>query len=319
MINYLKSDLFLMRKMKIVYVLPIIFLLASLLTGFMYIKMNLAALGMGEVYTITYPDEDASYSDMYADSLKTSFKAGFSSGTDIGADLANEEEPEEISIGKILLSGGQFYKSPVEDFCDMLTSSSTTLLLCGLFSAFLFAIDIRGGFRKNITKINPNRWIAFSSKCLVVCIYDALFLVFAFITAMINMALFANKFYFEPSAAFAISMLVKYLILVAFSMFIALVAVFTKSTAMSLIVDFILGLGVLDIVIMLIDLFFKLVVFKNSDFNFSLNDYILTGLNASVYSGSTDKTLIKAVIVSIVVIGVSVFYAGYLNQKRDIH
>lgn len=318
MINFLKSDLFLMRKMKIVYILPLIFLLASLLTGFMYIKMNLAVLGMGDVYEITYPDEESSYSDMYADSLKSSFKAGFNSGAEIGG-LETEEEEEEISFGKLLLSGGQFYEKPVEEFCDMLTSSSTTLLLCGLFSAFLFAIDIRGGFRKNITKINPNRWTAFFSKCLVVCIYDALFLVFTFITAIINMALFAQKLYFDPSGAFVVSMLVKYLILVGFSMFIALVAVFTKSTALSLIVDFILGLGVLDIVIMLIDLFFKFVVFKNSDFTFSLNDYLLTGLNASVYSGSADKVLIRAAIVSIVVIGLSTFYAGYLNQKRDIH
>ena len=71
MIDHFRSDLFLMRKMKITYILPIIFLLSSLLVGVLYLRINMAALMDVEPATGStisedvYLSEDESFGENY--------------------------------------------------------------------------------------------------------------------------------------------------------------------------------------------------------------------------------------------------------------
>ena len=327
MIDHFRSDLFLMRKMKITYILPIIFLLSSLLVGVIYLRINMAALMDVEPATGSsisedvYLSEDESFGENYMNTISDSFSAGFSSGTE-AASGETEEAEESKAERPGFFSGGTLYESTVCEFFSVITSASTLLMLTGLFAAFLFANDIRGGFRKNMIKINPNRWISFLSKCSTVLVYNILFLIFAFLTALLCIALMGKSVSFGFNTDFFGMLSLRLLTMCAFSMFIALVTCFTKSTALGMVADLVLGMGILDIVFYLLDL---LAAFLSMKFNFkipdgfSLSNYTITGIAASLHPGMSSKLILRAVIVCVVFMVGSTAASGFLNQKRDIH
>ncbi len=323
MIDFFRSDLYLMKKMKVTYILPIIFLLSSLLVGVIYIRINLNALmvedptAASSISGDVYVDEEGSFGETYVNSLSEGFSAGFNAAQEEEV----EAEPEETERPGFF-SGGMMYESSVCDFFSVITSASTLLILVGLFAAFLFANDIRGGFRKNMIKINPNRWIPFLSKVATVLVYNILFLIFSFITAFLCIALMGKSIHFDFNLDFFGMLALRLLTMFAFSMLIALITCFTKSTALGMVASLIFGMGILDLVFYFLDLLVAFIGMK-LDFTvpsgFSLSNYTITGIASMLQPGMSSKLILRAVIVCVCFIAVSIFGSGYLNQKRDIH
>lgn len=314
MLDFFRSDLFLMRKMKATYILPVIFLLSALILGVIFVRFN--ALGLlqatGVDYTAVVEDqtsEDMSVGEQYANSFSTSITTGY---------ISDSEENENIPQEKVgIFSGGTYYENSVCDFFELCTASTELLILTGLFSAFLFAVDIRGGFRKNIIKINPNRVIPFVSKILTVLVYDILFIIFAYLTSFLVMAMMAKSITFGFSLEFFGVVALRLLVTFAFSMLIALITCFTKSTAIGMVADIVFGMGVLNLVFYLLDILLAFIAKRQ--FDFSLSDYTLTGVSAMISSDMSDKIIIRALVVSVCFIAVSVAGSAYIMQKRDIH
>ncbi len=326
MIDHFRSDLYLMRKMKVTYILPIIFLLSSLLVGVIYLRINISALMVADPTTATslsgdaYIDEEGSFGEEYVNSLSEGFSAGFNAAAEEDSAIEEAEAQEVERPG--FFSGGPYYDSSVCEFFSVITAASTLLILVGLFAAFLFANDIRGGFRKNMIKINPNRWISFLSKVATVLIYNIFFLIFAFLTAFLCVALMGKSIHFDFNLDFFGMLALRLLTMFAFSMFIALITCFTKSTALGMVSSLIFGMGVLDLVFYFFDLLLAFISMKlNFEIpsGFSLSNYTLTGIAAMLQPGMSSRLILRAVIVSVCFIAVSIFGAGYLNQKRDIH
>ncbi|MCR5804549.1 MAG: hypothetical protein K6G47_09835 [Clostridia bacterium] len=326
MIDHFRSDLFLMRKMKVTYILPIIFLLSSLLVGVVYLRINLNALMVADptsaatLSSDVYVDEDGSFGEEYVNSLSEGFSAGFNAAMEEDQ-AAEEAEAEEVERPGFF-SGGVYYESSVCEFFSVITSASTLLILAGLFAAFLFANDIRGGFRKNMIKINPNRWIAFTSKVATVLVYNILFLIYSFFVAFLCIALMGKSIHFGFDLDFFEMLALRLLTMFAFSMLIALITCFTKSTALGMVADLIFGLGVLDLVFYFFDLLIAFIGMKLSfelPSGFSLANYTLTGIASMLHPGMSSKLILRAVVVSVCFMAVSIFGAGYINQKRDIH
>ena len=271
-----------------------------------------------------YVDEDSSYGEAYMGSLSDGFSAGFDAGVEVGTEDGeiDEVEPEVETERPGFFSGGMMYEYTVCEYFSFLTSATTLLVLAGLFAAFLFAIDIRGGFRKNLIKINPNRWIAFSSKVITVFVYNVLFVVVAFVTAFVCIALMGKSLVFGFSLEFFALVALRLLTMFAFAMFIGLITCFTKSTALGMVADLIFGLGVLDILFYLLDL---LLVFIGTKLNFTvpagfqLSNYTITGVASMLQPGMSNRLIIRTIVVCLCFAVVSIAGAGFLNQKRDIH
>lgn len=321
MLDFFRSDLFLMRKMKATYILPVIFLLSALLLGVIFVRFNpvglLQATGVDySSYVDPNVNEGQSFGEQYANSLSGSLDVSYDVGYDIGdGEDGQAEVPEKEKVG--IFSGGAFYDASVCDFFVLCTSSTELLILTGLFSAFLFAIDIRGGFRKNIIKNNPNRFIPFCSKIMTVLVYNILFIVFAFVCSFLVMALMGKSITMGFSAGFFGVVALRVLLTFAFSMLIALITIFTKSTAIGMIADIIFGMGALNLAFYLLDILIAFIAKKQ--FDFSLSDYTITGVSAMVDTDMSSKIIIRALVVSLCFIVVSVAGSAYFNQKRDIH
>ena len=323
MINLFKSDLFLMRKMKVAYIMPAIFLVAAIFFGVFLIRFNMDALlkasgasdSYSEAVTQANVPEDQSFGENYVNSFYIGLDAGMDSTTEERQDLEPEEDIK-------FFSGGIYFESTVADFFALMTGTSLPLILTGLFAAFLFAIDIRGGFRKNITMINPNRWMSFTSKVLTVLVYDILFLIFEYVTCIIMMALMAKSLDFGFSADFFLLVALRLLLSFAFCMLIALITCLSKSTAIGMVADILFGSGMLALGFYFLNLLIKFLATKiniNIPDSFSLDNYTITGCSSQVSLNMSDKLILRVVVVCVSFIIVSYACAGYLNQKRDIH
>ena len=306
MINYLKSDLYVMLKMRVAYILPIIMLLVMLLSGVIYLRVNLGALGMAatmdQAMALQEDNKDAPSSEIMADSFVLGMNAG-------------EEEVtpmmEDESFGKGIFSGGMLYDTDAATFCILMLAGLTGTMLIGIFSTFLFGNWVRSGLSKNILKGNSNRWIPFLSKALVVLIYTIFMVAFILLMGILIFGIMGQGFVFGFTGEFVKAILCTIGLNYAFAMLVGAITVLTKSTGLGMVFDILCGGGFLSMGFMLIELLINHVILDNG--TVSLTEYTLTG----TIQAATPNA--HALIVMAIYLVVSVICGGLAYQKRDIH
>ncbi len=307
--DYLISDFYVFKKMKIIYLLPIICLLLVLLSNFIAIRMNLAALGMSQMQDMIAEESDESLGDQMVSGFETGFKMGFE-----GAANPNPE-PVEISI-KDIFSGGALYDASTVDLFESQISGLTVLMMVAIFAAFFYSSQVKGAFGKNILKANSNRWISFTSKTIVVVIYVALFFIFNFIIALVSNATMCESFKLGITPEFFGYVGVQFLLAVAMCLITGMVAVIAN-TAVGMIFAIVTGAGLLNLLLMLVDLLVNKVLFKGA--HFATSDYLITGNVAALRVSTEAGDMVRPIIVGLVYLLIGFAITGYINQRRDIH
>ena len=326
MIKYLKSDLFVVSKMKATYILPLIAFLMMLLTGLIYIRFNFAALGMGTYSTAMsesmHPDSSIPASESMSNSFVMGFDAGFESsesvmGVDTEEDGQAAEAEYEMPTAKSILGGGLLYESTVCDFYSVVAMSLTNSMIMGIFVALFMGNWLRAGLSKNILKGNSNRFLPFFSKILALFICCIAFNVITYVQAAICVALMGKSLVFGFSAEFVRFFIINTLLLFAFSCIVAMVTTLFKSTALGMVFGIVSGTGLISTGMMLIELLINHVILDNG--KVSLTPYLISGQIASYSVDATSKDTRNAIIAIAVFLVISLVSSSLVYKKRDIH
>ena len=327
MFKYLKSDLYVMSKMKATYILPIIAFLLIAMSAIIYLRVDIMALFGGSsttsLSTLDYTkDSDEPMSEQYSQVYSESFSAGFDAGYTATGD-ALETGSDEVDTGyetpkfSKLFSGGLLYDSPATTFAEMQLRGLTGALLVSIFGVFLFSNWLRGGLSKNILKGNSNRFIPFFSKVITLFIYNLAFTLFILLTSFFFVAIMGKSFDLGMTKEFAGYFVLNTFMSFAFACLVIMIATLTKSTALSMAFALICGTGSLSMIIMLIELFINHVILD--DGKVSLTEYMISGNLQSLSSEAARGSIIRGVIVTVVYMVVSLVIASFVYRKRDIH
>lgn len=307
MFNYLRSDFYTLKKLKVIYIVPIVCLCFVLLSNFVAAKVNYAALGMDQIEKMMAQEDDS-----ISDQMVSGFQVGFEMGA------KSQTQPQklpEITL-KDILSGGPLKDSSCCELFAVQATGLTILMMIATFASSYFSGQIKGPYGKNILKASANRWVSYSSKIIVVCVYVAIFFVFNFLVAMFCNATMCESFKLGFSSEFFAFLGVQYLLCVAMCLITGLVAVLTNS-AIGMVFAIVAGSGTLNLLFMLINLLVNKVLFKGA--HFDISNYLITGNTAAVNIGTSSENLIRALIVSIAFIAIGYGVTGFINSKRDIH
>ena len=328
MIKYLKSDLFVVSKMKATYLLPIIAFLMMLLVGLIYIRFNFSALGMAaystEMEQSLHPDNDVPASERMSNSFVMGFDAGFESGEAVmGVDIEEDGQVEETEINyelpttKSILGGGMLYETSVCDFYSVCVMSLTNAMIMGIFAALFMGNWLRAGLSKNILKGNSNRFLPFFSKILTLLICCIVFNVITYVQAAIVFALMGKSLVFGFSAEFVRFSIINTLLLFTFTCIVAMVTTLFKSTALGMVFGIVSGTGLISTGMMLIELLINHVILDNG--KVSLTPYLISGQIQSYTVDATPKDTRIAIIAIAVFLVITLVSSSLVYKKRDIH
>lgn len=310
MIDYLKSDFYVLKKMKIVYILPIICLLMILLSNFLLTRLNFMAVGMGSLQSVATTQSNEDLGDQMVESFKTGFELG------IDQQMQVEEEDYEVPTISDIFSGGALYEGTVAQLFQSQVSGLTVLMFIAVFAAFYFSNQVKGTFNKNILKTNNNRWISFISKTIVSLTYSFIFMLFAYLVCVFSAATMCKSFDLGFTADFVKYFAVELLLTFAMCMLTGMVAVLTN-TAVGMIFAIVTGAGLLNLVTMLIDILVNNVILKNGDF--ATSHYIITGNMSALSIGADSGDFVRPIVVALIFFAVSFAATGFVNARRDIH
>lgn len=308
MLKYFTSDLYALKKMKIVYILPIVLIVMVLMSNFITTRLNFAAIGMKEFENQMAQMENEDLDEQLKDSFSVGFNAGFEAST-------QAYEPEPIKLNE-LFDGGMAYDSTVADLFVSSISGLTYLMLAAIFAAFFYGSQMKGAYIKNILKANDNRWLAYTSKVLTVFLYAVMFMILTFLVNVFCGAVMCKSFEMGIDGNFFKYVGLQLLLTFGMCAITGLVAMLTN-TGLGMVFAIVAGSGLLNLAYMLIDILVNYAILGDGDF--SLSDYLITGNVAAMTLESSGSDIVRAVIVAIAFIAVGFGVGGFYNSKRDIH
>lgn len=304
--NYLASDFYVLKKMKIIFILPIIALVLLVVANFTATRLNFLALGMSDMQDMVTAESDGNIGE----EVKSSFKVGFEAGL-----KTQTQKMKPVTI-KDIFSGGAMYKSSAADLFETQTCGLTGLMFVAIFAAFFYGSQIRGNFTKNILKFNENRWISFASKTIVVFTYVIIFYVFVFLVSVLCNATMCKKFSLGIDGGFVRFFAIQLLLAFAMCTITGLISVLTTS-AVGMIFAIITSSGLLNLAFLLVDILVNKVIVPGA--KFSISNYLITGNIAATHIDTTGGDLVRPIIVALAFLVVGFVGTGYINAKRDIH
>lgn len=307
MMNYFVSDLYALKKMKIVYIVPIILLVMCFLSNFITTRLNFAAIGMKQFENQLAEMEQESMDKQITDS----FELGFESSMNAQANY--EAEPMKLNE---LFDGGMAYEASTADLVESSVSGLTYLMLIAIFAAFFYGSQLKGAYCKNILKANDNRWISYTSKVLTVFVYAIILMIFTILVNMLCNAIMCKSFVLGFDGDFFKYIGVQILLTFGMCVITGLISV-VSNVALGMVFAIVAGSGLMSMLYMLIDLLVNYVILGNGEFSFS--NYLISGNVSTLRMASESGDIIRGIIVAVVFIAVGYFVAGFYNSKRDIH
>lgn len=318
MINYLKSDLYILKKMKIAYILPVIFLVLVFFGNFMSMRLNIMALGMNQLQQQQMENlmkESSSPDGNLGQSMKEGFELGFNAGFD--AQMAQESDIElpRMELDK-LFSGGALYDATVAEMFENTVTGLNAFMFIAIFAAFFYGTQIKGNYIKNVLKVNENRWISYISKLIVVLIYSIFFFVVTFVVDVLSVAIMGKSFEMGFTADFIPYVLIQLLLAFAMATVTGLVSYITN-TGFGMVFSIVAGAGLLNLLFMLIDILVNNVIKPGADF--ATSRYLLTGNVAALTIGTDSSNMVRPIVVALVFLVIGVVVTGIAHTKKDIH
>lgn len=321
MFNYLKSDLYILKKMKITYILPAIFLVLMLFSNFIAMRLNFMALGMNQLQQQQMEqlmtESTADDKGNLGKTMKESFEVGFKAGYESSSKAVSEEEIElpRMELSK-LFSGGALYKATVAEIFETTISGLNLLMFVAIFSAFFYGTQMKGAYMKNILKVNENRWVSYFSKQIVVLIYTVFFFIVAFLTSVLSVALMGKSFVMGFTTDVIPYLGLQLLLTFAMTSITGLVS-YVSNTGFGMVFSIVTGAGLLNLLFMLIDILVNNVIKPGADF--ATSRYLITGNAASVAMGMDASDMVRPIIVACVFLVIGVFVTGIIHTKKDVH
>lgn len=300
LLNFTKSEFYRATKMKSFYILPIVLLVLIFFVSMVYLKFDKSLYGL-DADTV----QSASSSGVTVDSMSDGFMLGFESGTQSAANA------EDVKIW----GEGIMWGADVASLFQMSIAGLDSLMLLAIFTGLFFGSVFATGSDKNLVIGNSRKELMFASRMLVILAYSGIMTLLVFIFQAIAVAAYGAPFDLGLDAS-----VVKYFIYVWFLSFVfcslvALVTILTRSKAAGIAFGIVMSMGILSLVISLVDL----LVSKLTDaVNFSLANYTVTNNIGMLTLNSDGSQVIRALVVGLIYLAVSVTVIVLNNRKRDL-
>lgn len=224
--------------------------------------------------------------------------------------------PEDININKIATGAVITKELSLTDYCEKIICSDVILMFVTIFASLLALQEYNNGFVKNIWMHIEKKWHLFIAKILVLMSYVFfLFLLNIVILNICNILLLkVNKI--EITKNFLKICSIQYLFEVVFGVIIITFALFLKKIIPALISGIIyvafghsLICGMLNLLI-------------NKTFNlekvFEIEGYTIYGNILKITSNAEKETIIQAIIVTIILGGLSTVICNFILEKRSV-
>lgn len=200
--------------------------------------------------------------------------------------------------------------------CAQFMIRADVIVMFVMFFAVTFVgTEFSSGFIKNIYSKEAHKFKLFLSKIGTVAIYTALIFISVLILGLLGELLFGYEFVLgDRGMEFTRFVLVQYLLHVAFGTVVLCIATIFRSSAAPMIAG-ILYITLGRWIYLLID---KKVqdILGLTDFN--LSDYVVYGNLALIDTNSSAGACVRACVVSVAVIAVSVILGHLVLKKRDV-
>lgn len=298
--NLLKSDLFRARRMKCSYILTVIFLALSLLSGFVLLKFNVLAMGMDpEMF------EELSEAQNDVESFEAGFEVGLSTGT----------ETPEMDINGLIGEGVYYFDSVDELFVPMVAEQNAILLLSIFVALFIGDIYVMG-LDKNIISANKKRCSTVLSRFSVIAIYSFFTHVLTYLFTILAAAIMADRVWFEPGIDVVLYFIVSWMLSCAFCFVVAAIATVTRSKVASVVIGVLMSAGFLSLFISIVD--HLIVSGIGLDSEFMLSNFTILNNLSKLSPGCDSELLVRSVVLAVIYSGISLFVSCLVTKKRDI-
>lgn len=278
MINTIKMDLYRMFKSKFVYVLLIVAAVSLLITA------------KSQQYTM---ELIKSNSESYQQLL---------------------EEESELDYDNIEYALG-IKEFSFPDFLNM-NFSNDMLVFISIFAAIFVNAQQKNGYIKSISQLSPKRGRFAISNGVSVAAFTLIFYIEVFLVSMLGFAWFFNDISFSGFSDFIGIFLIKLLLFIAFGILVLMFATVMKSTGLSMTVGILCSAGLISSIFSLIDLL--LYRFFDISRSFSVSNYTITQNIYKLSIESSNSELLRAGIVGVLFIAVSMIISVFVMNKRDV-
>lgn len=202
------------------------------------------------------------------------------------------------------------------DFADIVLTGTgmLSLFLACIIAASYIGAEQSCGYLKNIAGQLPNRGYLIVSKFVATCFIQ--FMVLAIYTAVCSIC--AGIFFGNYITSYSIGALVgglalRFLLFCAMDAILLLFCTLTKSHAIAMVFGAIFGIGVTSLVYMAVSGLLSMVNIK-----LDLARIMPDGINGLIRVDSLGEVAVRAVVVSVIFIAVSLTSAAILFKKRDV-
>jgi len=308
LMNFTKSELFRVSRMKSAYVLPIIMIITVMFTSLMYMGVNKNVIGIEEEDL-----DNVSSSGLTVDDMSDSVELGFNAGSGISEDGTVEGEDEEED--KSFFGEGLWYNRSTDFMFYANVKGLDALLFLSIFVGLFCGAIHNTGMDKNNLLASGHKNTLYAARAITIGLYTLFFHFVTFAATILGVAIFGKSVRFVEGIGFVKYFVLSFILTYAFSMVIMLVGTFLKSQAAAITVGIILAAGVLTVLISFIDLFIKEVL-KLEKINLA-NVTLTQRLSLLNYDSST-ASIIRTLLVCAVVFTVVTLVHVFINRKRDL-
>lgn len=209
------------------------------------------------------------------------------------------------------------YKVPAEDIVSLSISSQMILVFIVIFIGVLINGEYKSGFLKSIAGQIPKRQNLILSKLVSLIAFSFVLLLVFFITTLISATLFFGYLNIVSLMNLITLFGIQMLLHVAFGTVIILLATATRSGVATTAVGLCVSTGVGALILMGVTaILSKIVDLKEG---FQLSNYTLSTNVGAISYNSPDGDIVRALIVAISFIAVSLISSAIIMKKRDIN
>ncbi|MGN0622975.1 MAG: hypothetical protein ACI4JA_03375 [Oscillospiraceae bacterium] len=227
-------------------------------------------------------------------------------------------DEEDVNIGITVETKEEWLDGEIElsDYLYVVMSGGILLIICSIFVAIFVNAEQKTGYIKNIAGQLPFRGLLSVSKLAGVAVQVLAVFVMAVIgTVAAARMCFGDRFVIGDISVLAKMLGVQYVLHFAFSTFVAMLCILSRSAALGMVTGIVINSGIMEFAYQgLNKLVHKIGALKDID----ISKYPIESNVYAVTASADADTFVRALITGAVYFAVCVVISMTVTQKRDI-